>query len=139
MYLVRLIYTSQPTEHFKPESIEDILDASRRNNGPMAVTGLMYFNQHYFLQCLEGSRSNVNKIYHRILNDKRHRDPIILDYQEIEARDFSAWEMGYLPETKPTRESYKRYSPTGEFSPYHMSGESCHKLMVELKGMLKSV
>tara|TARA_Y100001951_G_scaffold21856_1_gene16832 strand:+ start:3806 stop:4006 length:201 start_codon:yes stop_codon:yes gene_type:complete len=50
-------------------------------------------NQHYFLQCLEGSRSNVNKIYHRILNDKRHRDPIILDYQEIEARDFSAWEM----------------------------------------------
>ena len=48
-------------------------------------------------------------------------------------------EMGYLPETNATRESYKRYSPNCEFSPYHMSGESCHKLMVELKGMLKSV
>lgn len=139
MYLVRLIYASQPTAAFTPESIEQILEASRKHNGQLAVTGLMYFNQHYFLQCLEGSRSNVNNIYHRILNDNRHRDPIIVDYKEIEVRDFSSWEMGYLPETKATRESYKRYSTTGEFSPYHMSGESCHQLMVELKAKLPSV
>lgn len=139
MYMARLIYTSKPTSEFKPKSIDDILSASRKNNAALSVTGLLYFNNEYFLQCLEGSRSNINTIYHRILNDTRHEAPIILDYQEILARDFSAWEMGYLPENSHTKQLYKRFSPTGEFNPEHMSGESCHQLILELKKAVKSV
>lgn len=139
MYLARLIYTSHPTEHFSPVDIEKILEVSRKNNASLAVTGMLYFNHQYFLQCLEGSRSNINKIYHRILNDSRHQEAMILDYREIITRDFASWEMGYLPETAATKQLYMRYSPKGDFSPYHMSGESCHQLMVDLKTLLPSV
>jgi hypothetical protein len=60
MLLVRLIYASQPSESFKLEDIEKIVVSARQNNVAKAVTGLLYFNQHYFLQCLAGSRSSVN-------------------------------------------------------------------------------
>lgn len=139
MYLARLIYTSVPTHDFSPDDISIILETARHNNRECSVTGLLYFNHRYFLQCLEGSRSNINKIYQRILNDNRHQDPLLLDYREIEIRDFPEWEMAYLPETEQTRSLYMRYSPTGEFSPYHMSGESCHQLMLNLRKVLPAV
>lgn len=139
MYLARLIYTSVPTEVFSPEDISAILEKARKNNQDLSVTGLLYFNHRYFLQCLEGSRSHINMIYQKILNDQRHREPLLLDYREIETRDFSEWEMAYLPETAKTRSLYMRYSPTGDFSPYHMSGESCHQLMVKLRDVIPAV
>jgi hypothetical protein len=139
MYLARLIYTSHPSDNFKPEDIENILTASRRNNLAKSVSGLLYFNQNYFLQCLEGSRSSINQIYHKILNDDRHGTPLILEYKEIVERDFPRWEMGYLPETADTRLLYRRFSGADEFIPYHMSGESCHRLMIEMRKLVKAV
>ena len=139
MYMARLIYTSHPSDNFKPDDIEKILAASRKNNAKLSVSGLLYFNQSYFLQCLEGSRSAINQVYHNILNDDRHDKPMILDYREIRERDFPVWEMGYLPESHDTRMLYRKFSPTADFSPYHMSGESCHLLMVELRKWVKAV
>lgn len=139
MFLVRLIYASQPSKSFKPEDIEKILVSARQNNVAKVVTGLLYFNQNYFLQCLEGSRSAVNEIYHRILRDDRHQMPLILEYTEIRERDFSKWEMAYLPETETTRKLYAKFSGLTEFSPYHMRGDSCHKLMIELRKSIAAV
>ena len=66
MYLARLIYTSVPTHDFSPDDISGILETARHNNREHSITGLLYFNHRYFLQCLEGSRSNINKIYQRL-------------------------------------------------------------------------
>ncbi|MBQ0794492.1 BLUF domain-containing protein [Zhongshania sp.] len=139
MYLARLIYTSCPSKSFKPEDIEKILTVARKNNVAKSVSGLLYFNQSHFLQCLEGSRSAINLIYHKILNDSRHEAPIILDYTEIVERDFPKWEMGYLPETADTRLLYRKFSGADEFIPSHMSGESCHRLMIEMRKLVKAV
>ncbi|MEX1666563.1 BLUF domain-containing protein [Zhongshania arctica] len=139
MFLTRLIYASQPSNSFKPEDIEKILVSARRNNAAKAVTGLLYFNQHYFLQCLEGSRSAVNEIYHKIIRDDRHQMPLILDYTETIERNFSTWGMAYLPETEVTRVLYAKFSGLTELSPYHMRGESCHKLMGDLRTAIPAV
>lgn len=88
------------------------------------------------MQCLEGTRTQVNRTHHNILNDPRHKDIIILDYSEIVARAFSRWAMGYMPESSLTRPLNLKYSGADEFNPYKMSGESAHEYLIELSGIL---
>lgn len=133
MYLVRLVYASSMGELFNPDDIEHILESARRNNQRAAVTGLLCFSRRYFLQCLEGSRARVNQTYHRILNDPRHQDIVILDYQEIVGREFDSWAMGYTPESSLTAPINLKFSGAKQFNPYEMSGESAHKMMLEFR------
>jgi hypothetical protein len=133
MFLVRLIYTSKTNDDFGPEDIGNILEKARINNAKKDVTGLLCFNNKFFLQCLEGSRTAVNETYHDILNDKRHSDIIMLSYTEVIEREFEQWSMGYMPESSLTKPLNLKYSGTAHFDPYEMSGESAHRLMLALK------
>ena len=54
MYLVRLIYTSEISDGFGPNDIEDILEKAKQNNAESNVTGLLCFNSTHFMQCLGG-------------------------------------------------------------------------------------
>lgn len=139
MFLTRLVYTSTITKDFSAEDIEKILLTARENNTSNSVTGMLCFNSKYFLQCLEGGRSNVNKTYHKILNDKRHSDIIMLDYKEICMRDFDEWAMGYIPESKLTRPVNIKYSGTPNFNPYEMLGESAYKMMLSLRDIVPTI
>ncbi|AXV64002.1 MULTISPECIES: BLUF domain-containing protein [Pseudoalteromonas] len=136
MYLVRLIYTSEVCEGFGPSDIEDIIEKAQKNNHASNVTGLLCFNSSHFLQCLEGSRQAVNATYHKILNDNRHRNIIMLNYCEIYEREFENWSMGYIPYSKITTPLNLKYSGTSEFDPLAMSGGSAHKLMMALRDTL---
>lgn len=139
MFLTRLVYTSTVSDMFKSEDIEEILSIARANNSKCNVTGMLCFNRKYFLQCLEGSRTNVNITYRKILNDKRHANIVMLDYKEISAREFSSWSMGYMPESSLTQSTNIKYSGDPNFSPYEMSGESAHLMMLALKDAVPSV
>ena len=139
MYLVRLVYASKISAQFNEKDIVDILECARENNTKNHVTGLLCFSSSYFLQCLEGSRRSVNAIYQQILKDKRHENIVMLNYQEIIKREFSVWSMGYVPATALTRELNMAFSGTPEFSPYEMSGESAHQMMLALKESINVV
>ncbi|MBU2972323.1 BLUF domain-containing protein [Pseudoalteromonas sp. C2R02] len=132
MFLVRIVYASTISDDFQAEDIDNILQKSRINNAKKHVTGLLCFNRNFFLQCLEGSRTEVNKIYHRILNDPRHNNITLLNYEDITEREFSNWDMAYLPISDVISPLIIRYSGTKEFNPYKMSGESSHRLMIDL-------
>ncbi len=136
MYLARLVYTSTISKGFNAGDIEEILETARINNTKNNITGMLCFSSNYFLQCLEGSRRKINNTYHKILNDPRHEEIIMLDYNEISAREFSMWAMGYMPESSLTTPLNLKYSGTPEFSPYEMSGESAHKMMLELRNVV---
>lgn len=132
MFLVQLIYVSKISHDFGPEEIESILSSAKKNNKKTEVTGVLCFNRKYFLQCLEGYRSAVNQTYHKILQDPRHHDIVLLDYQEIVSREFSDWGMGYIPETSLSDNLNLKYSGGSNFDPFRMSGRSCRELMMEL-------
>ncbi|MDN3610208.1 BLUF domain-containing protein [Vibrio ostreicida] len=132
MFLVRLVYASTITKGIKEADIENILDTARKNNSLVDVTGILLFNRNYFLQCLEGSRTEVNQIYHHILNDPRHKDVLLLDYSEISERNFSDWNMGYIPEISATIPLNLKYSSGSKFEPHRLSGKSAHKLLLNL-------
>ncbi|WP_415905490.1 BLUF domain-containing protein [Neptuniibacter sp. QD48_55] len=139
MFLTRLVYTSTIADNFSPQDIEAIIEIARKNNRKHNVTGMLCFNRKYFLQCLEGSRTQVNKIYYNILNDPRHSNIIMLDYKEISTREFCEWSMGYVPESSLTAPINLKFSGTPEFDPYKMSGESAFQMLLALRESVPSL
>ncbi len=132
MYLVRMVYCSRISESFSSEDIDKILDVARKENKKRNVTGLLCFSRKYFLQCLEGGRKAVNETYHNILNDERHEEIVLLDYKEINTRDFSSWQMAYIPEKSLTDAINLKFSGTPDFDPFTMHGESAYRMMLQL-------
>ncbi|MBK5930033.1 BLUF domain-containing protein [Halochromatium salexigens] len=136
MPLTRIVYCSELVKNIGSNEISDILDVSRENNAKQAVSGVLLFNSDYFLQCLEGSRAAVNRIYCRICCDQRHHNAQLLAYGEVSQRLFGAWSMAYVPWTEATRTTIAQYSSSTEFNPYQMSSESVIKLLEELGQLL---
>ncbi|MBJ6911639.1 BLUF domain-containing protein, partial [Vibrio cholerae] len=97
------------------------------------ITGVLYFNNEYFLQCLEGDREKVNLLYNNIIKDHRHNRVVILDYQEIRNRDFQDWSMGYIPISSITKPLVLKFSSSSNFNPYQLSDSSAYMLLLELK------
>ena len=60
------------------------------------MTGVLCFSEGLFLQLLEGGRLPVSQLYNRIANDPRHRDVMLLSYEEIGERKFAGWSMGQV-------------------------------------------
>lgn len=139
MYLSRLIYASTISTNFESTDIEKILNIARKNNKKSHVTGMLYFNRKYFMQYLEGSRSEVNNAYKKILDDKRHSNVVILDYRLIDQREFSEWTMGYVPESPLTAKINLKHSINDTFDPYQMSGESAKFMMLSLRDSIPTI
>lgn len=139
MYLSRLIYTSTISSSFSQGSIEEILNIARRNNSKNDVTGMLLFNRKYFLQSLEGARVAVNSTFHKIANDPRHSQLIMLDYREVSCREYTGWSMGYLAESRMSAAIISKFSGSQVFNPYEMSGESAHQLMLATKEVASDV
>ena len=132
MYLVQLVYVSKTKEGFNDQDIQTILENSKTNNEARGITGLLTFNHNYFLQCLEGSREEVNRTYQAILQDSRHSDIVILNYEQIDYRYFGGWSMASVPSSSLTKEMILTYGRGSSFNPYEMSGDSALLLLSEL-------
>ena len=119
--LIQLTYASRTSKTLAPDDLKNILAASQRNNTRAGVTGALCLANGIFLQQLEGDRTAVNLLYHRILLDPRHRDPARLDFSEIPSRKFTQWSMGSLSSLESNRAIYLKYSRAASFDPYTMS------------------
>ena len=138
MLLTRLIYASRAADALTPADHEQILEASRRNNGKAGVTGILAFGAREFLQCLEGSREAVNATYARILGDPRHQDVQLIDCREIDQRWFGDWGMHGLPPSRLTRQRVLRYSDRELFTPTRMPAANVIALLADFATELAS-
>ena len=91
----QLVYVSTASWAMSDADLNDILDASRRNNRTKSVTGLLLYLDHGFLQVLEGPKAAVEETYAIICRDRRHSGPRILIAQDVEERLFGSWSMGF--------------------------------------------
>jgi hypothetical protein len=130
--LIQLTYASRASRIITAEDLKDILTASQRNNARIGVTGTLCLANGIFLQQLEGDRTEVNRLYHRILADPRHRDPAVLDFSEISSRRFSSWAMGSLAPIEANRLIFLKYSRSASFDPYGMSSGTLKEFFSEL-------
>lgn len=130
--MIRMVYASRSTGLLAPGDVKDIVRSSVRHNTPLGITGALLLSNGIFLQCLEGDHLPVNALYHRILLDRRHRDPAILAYHEIDMRLYAGWNMGLVTTTEANRQVFLKYSPQAEFDPYQMKPRALEALFTEL-------
>jgi hypothetical protein len=130
--LVRLLYASRAADPQSTESTEAILAQSRSHNPSCGITGILCYGGGIFLQALEGGRMAVNELYGHIQKDKRHKDVILLSYEEISERAFGGWTMGQVNVAKLNASILLKYSETPELNPYAVSGRVSMALLEEL-------
>lgn len=131
--LVRLLYASRTVDaSVSPEMIDSIIHSSRAFNPPAGITGLLCHGGGVFMQVLEGGRHAVNSLYNKIAQDKRHRDVMIVHYEEITERRFAGWTMGLVNLSKINPSVLLRYSEKPVLDPYAVSGTASMALFHEL-------
>src|SRR5690606_485615 len=130
--LVRLLYASQAANALTPETLDAILGTARRRNPPEGITGLLCTSGDTFMQVLEGGREAVNRLYTRICQDARHRDLILLHYEEITERRFAAWTMGQVNLSRVNPSILLKYSDRPVLDPQKVSGQAAMALLDEL-------
>ena len=130
--LVRLLYVSRALEPKAEEETDSILDSSRQYNIANGITGILCYGGGIYLQAIEGGRKQVNELYGHILRDARHKDVVLLHYQEITERRFGGWTMGKVNLSKLNTSIVLKYSEQPELDPYSVSGMVSLALLEEL-------
>ncbi|MEN9671526.1 MAG: hypothetical protein RL018_1803 [Pseudomonadota bacterium] len=129
--LVRLLYASRAVDA-KPEAIETILSQSRQFNPASGITGILCYGGGIFLQAIEGGRNAVSDLYGHIQKDVRHKDVVLLHYEEISERRFGGWTMGQVNMSKINTSILLKYAEKPELDPYSVSGKVSLALLEEL-------
>ena len=132
--LVRLMYASRAAASVDAEALAAILKKSKENNPQAGVTGVLCFcfNAGIFLQVLEGGRAAVSALYNKIAQDSRHREVMLLSYEEIGERNFSGWSMGQVNMGRLNPSLLLKYSESAVLDPYSVSGKASLALFTEL-------
>ena len=130
--LVRLIYASRASTPIGHDTMEGILSSSRRHNPSNGITGVLCHSDEIFVQALEGGRDQVNHLYARLLQDSRHRDVVLLCYEEVPVRRYSSWTMGKVSLDKVNRSLLLKYSSNGCLNPYDVPACATVALLDEL-------
>ncbi len=130
--LVRLMYASRAVESIDHDELIAILRKSKANNPAHGITGVLCFSGGIFLQVLEGGRLQVSGLYNRIANDRRHKEVVLLSYEEIGERSFAGWSMGQVNLNRLNPGLLLKYSEKAELDPYAVSGEVSMSLFKEL-------
>jgi hypothetical protein len=108
--LVRLLYASRPAEQNVCDVVQSILQQSHAHNPQNGITGVLCHTEQVFIQVLEGGREAVNALYGHILRDPRHKDVVLLDYEEIQERRYAGWTMGQVNMSRVNPSILLRYS-----------------------------
>ena len=130
--LVRLLYVSRAVQNNNAEAIEAILQASRTHNLHNGITGILCYGGGIFLQAIEGGRGAVSDLYGHIQKDERHKDVVLLHYEEISERRFGGWTMGQVDTSRVNTNILLKYSERAELDPYSVSGKVSLALLEEL-------
>ena len=129
--LVRLLYASRAVDP-ATNSIDEILSKSRQYNPSSGITGILCYGGGIFLQAIEGGRMAVSDLYGHIQKDPRHKDVVLLHYEEISERRFGGWTMGQVNMSKINASILLKYAERPELDPYSVSGKVSLALLEEL-------
>ena len=93
--MISLTYLSTATVPCNAVMLRDLLVTTRAKNEAADVTGMLLYAGGHFIQTLEGAEETVDAIFARVQTDPRHRDVYVALHEEIEARSFPDWSMGF--------------------------------------------
>ena len=129
--LVRLLYASRAVDP-SPTVVNSILQSARAHNQASGITGILAYGGGIFMQAIEGGRQPISDLYGTIQRDVRHKDVVLLHYEEIVERRFSAWTMGLVDVGRINASVLIKYSERAVLDPYTVSGKVSMALLEEL-------
>jgi hypothetical protein len=88
-----LLYCSAAIRPFDDEQLADLLEQARAHNKRYGITGLLCYDEGHFVQVLEGSPDEVDRLYARIERDSRHHHVQVLCRGTSARREFNDWHM----------------------------------------------
>lgn len=97
--LVQLLYISTPKEGER-DSINASLPFFQERNKKKGLGGMILSHPKFIIQLLEGERTNVNKIYGRVVRDPRHENITLLRYIDIRRMEFDEWNFAIVNNDK---------------------------------------
>jgi hypothetical protein len=92
----QVFYVSRASPALDDAQVQAILQASRRQNARLDVTGCLLFSGHCFAQVLEGAQPVVTSLARKIGADPRHAAVRVLSRTRRAEREYADWSMGYL-------------------------------------------
>ena len=91
--MYRLIYKSRSKTTIDWELVNSILEPSQKRNADIGISGMLLATKKHFLQVLEGSFKDVNRLFSKIVRDSRHDEVQLISFTCIENRIFESWAM----------------------------------------------
>ena len=112
--------------------IASILSASRRNNEAANITGALVYDEHWFVQVLEGDRRAIWQTFARINEDERHAGCLLTEMADVDRRMFGNWWMGLATRDAVNAPAFLPYMSKGVLRADAMSGRDVLALMSAL-------
>lgn len=132
--LYRLVYASKNfLKGVEAEAaIEQILEASRRTNQRLGVTGALMFNGGAFAQVLEGPQKGVEQTFERIQCDPRHGDVTVLEGGPIRERGFVNWSMAFVGRSARGQALWNELAAESGFDLARLSADAVFTMLHDL-------
>ena len=139
--LISLVYVSSASHLMSEEDLLELLQAARKKNQELNITGMLLYHHGNFIQVLEGEEADVMMMEQKIKQDVRHHTMIRLIKEPISERSFPDWSMGFRnidKLSKEDREGLNDYLDSPWTLEYWSSNPSkAQKLLVNFKAVLR--
>lgn len=128
--MLQLCYASTFVNHNDDliEDIRSILTTARVFNKQHEITGVLYYAQGKFFQCLEGEPEQVENLFQQILKDKRHTNIYRFPDNCIEKSNFKDWSMKYVQKNSEIKEYFLSIGCT-EFQPHILDKDQLKEVL----------
>jgi hypothetical protein len=94
--LIRILYISAAVGPITTAVTGTILRTAQAHNAANGITGVLCQGQGVYLQVLEGERSQVDALYTRIAQDRRHQNLVLRQQEDIDRRRYGKWAMAHI-------------------------------------------
>ena len=92
-----VLYRSTAKHPMTQDQLTELLEQSRSYNEQHQITGLLcYSSDGHFVQLIEGPTAEVEDLFARIRQDKRHYNVTALSQKASPTRWFADWEMALV-------------------------------------------
>lgn len=95
MPIRQLIYRSQKAESFPESELHALLHGCKEANTAHEITGILFYIDGHFIQCIEGSVADVEQLLSNIIHDARNINVVVLSDMMLVERAFPTWWMGF--------------------------------------------
>ena len=73
--------------------LKQICESAKTNNSALNVNGVLFFQDGYFIQAIEGEEKDLRFLMNKISCDRRHTEIKYIMDQSIPQRSFNEWNM----------------------------------------------